>query len=87
MKSKIRVVQAEYDEFLLRLPPKHMINNSIEELCGPNRDENATYDVPMFYTLKLRSADGSPPAVTNDRLNNGDFFLSRVADYTISVCR
>ena len=85
--TQMRTVQPEEKEFILRLPPRHMINNTIEELNGPASDPKSTYAVPEFYFLKMRSADGSPAAVSNDYINNGDFFYSRVADYTISVCR
>lgn len=85
--TTMRTVQAGREEFVLRLPPKHMINNTVEELCGPNANREATYAVPPFYNLKLRSPDGSAPVVSNTNLDNGDFFFSRVADYTISVCR
>ena len=66
---------------------KHMINNTIEELSGPASDPRSTYAVPDFYFLKMRSSDGAPAGVSNDYINNCDFFYSRVADYTISVCR
>lgn len=85
--KEMRTVQPREEEFVLRLPPRHMINNTIEELSGPASDPKSTYAVPDFYFLKMRSADGAPASVSNDYINNGDFFYSRVADYTISVCR
>ncbi len=85
--KEMRTVQPKEEEFILRLPPKHMINNTVEELSGPASDPKSTYAVPDFYFLKMRSGDGAPAAVSNDYINNGDFFFSRVADYTISVCR
>jgi hypothetical protein len=82
--TTMQVVQAGPEEYVLRLPPKAMIANTIQELSGPT---GAPYAVPPFYFLKLRCPDGSAPGVSNDLINDLDFFYSRVADYTISVCR
>jgi len=85
--TMMQTVQAGPEEFILRLPPKAMIANTIEELSQPPAAPGATYAVPPFYFLKLRCPDGSAPQVSNELINDLDFFYSRVADYTISVCR
>jgi|GEM_PF-3222285 len=85
-KKKITVVQPEADEFILRLPPKKMLKNTLDELAGVG--SAAEYDVPGFYKIKLRGqTDGQESKPSNDHLSNLDFFLCRVSDYTVSVCR
>ncbi len=84
--TTLRVVQDEVDEFVLRLPPKHMIEDSVAEFSAADRVEEP-YQVPSFYALKLRAADGSEPVVSNEYLNDNDFFLARISDYVVSYCR
>lgn len=96
--KSIKTVQAESEEFILRLPPKHMIENTVKTLTKQARDfqkavsadPGATkkgYEVPPFYTVKMRG-DGDERSHPSDKeINDLDFFFCRVADYTTSVCR
>lgn len=83
----VRAVQAEPNEFLLRLPPKKMIENTMKVLSS-GEEATGRYDVPNFYRVKLRGqTDGQESEPSNDHMTNLDFFLCRVSDYTVSVCR
>ena len=96
--KEIRTVQAETEEFVLRLPPKAMIENTVKVLTKQandhkkalSKDPGSTkkgYEVPPFYEVKMRG-DGEERAHPSDKeLNDLDFFFCRVADYTTSVCR
>lgn len=68
----LQVIQPSEEVLLLRLPPRRMIEQSLENY---STGDGATgpYPLPGFYD------DG-------DTLSNSDFLLHRVADYTIAVC-
>lgn len=74
----IQVVQPSDEIFFLRLPPRKMISQSLERFAENDAQGNTEpYPAPPFYSdMVCREA----------RLTHTDFFLSRVADYTISVC-
>ncbi|ANK80052.1 hypothetical protein [Minwuia thermotolerans] len=74
----IHVVQPNQEIFYLRLPPKKMITRSLERFA--ERDKKGSgprYQVPPFYADMVCG---------DEALTHTDFFLSRVADYTISIC-
>lgn len=66
----LQVIQASEEVLLLRLPPQRMVEQSLAKY---GEGSAADYPLPGFYDDK-------------DELTMRDFFLSRVADYTIAVC-
>ncbi len=68
----LQVIQPSEEVLLLRLPPRRMIEQSLEHF-GSGDGATGTYPLPGFY------AEGGT-------LSNADFLLNRVADYTIAVC-
>lgn len=74
----IQVVQPSEDVFFLRLPPLKMISQSLERFGEADATgKMERYPAPPFYMDMVCG---------EERLTHTDFFLSRVADYTISVC-
>ncbi len=74
----IQVVQPSDEVFFLRLPPRTLFSQSLERYAKNDEDGNLEpYPAPPFY---------SDMVCNEPRLTHTDFFLSRVADYTISVC-
>lgn len=66
----LQVIQASEEVLLLRLPPRRMVEQSLAKY---GEGSAADYPLPGFYDDK-------------DEMTKHDFFLSRVADYTIAVC-
>ena len=66
----LQVIQACEEVLLLRLPPRRMTE---ESLAKYGDDSAKAYPLPDFYARK-------------DEMSERDFYLSRVADYTIAVC-
>ncbi|NRG19473.1 hypothetical protein HPQ64_17405 [Rhizobiales bacterium] len=74
----IQVVQPSDEIFFLRLPPKTLFSQSLERYAANDANGSTEpYPAPPFY---------SDMVCREERLTHTDFFLSRVADYTISVC-
>lgn len=74
----IQVVQPSEEVFFLRLPPRKIIAQSLDRFA--RRDAGGSterYPVPPFYADMVCG---------EEQLTHSDFFLSRVADYTIAVC-
>ena len=75
--KSIRFVSSDSDEIVVRLPPKHMIEDSEELLAKPG----ATYPIPDFYRRIFQGMDPVIPEA--DRLK---VHAERIGDYTVSIC-
>lgn len=76
----VQVIQANHETFVLRLPPAKMIRNTLIELS--DKDGKGDYPAPAFYvSLGLDLSQINTPA------KKFNFFLSRVGDYTVAVCK
>lgn len=73
----IHVVQPNQEVFYLRLPPKKMLARSLEKFAEQDTKGGTRYSVPAFYADMVCG---------DEALSHTDFFLSRVADYTIAIC-
>ncbi|WP_417519779.1 hypothetical protein [Minwuia sp.] len=73
----IHVVQPNQEVFYLRLPPEKMIKRSLQRFAEQDKEGGTRYQVPPFYADMVCGDEG---------LSHTEFFLSRVADYTISIC-
>lgn len=73
----LHVVQPNNEVFYLRLPPKKMIKRSLERFAEQDRKGGERYQVPPFYADMVCG---------DEALTHTEFFLSRVADYTIAIC-
>jgi len=74
----LQVVQPSEEVFFLRLPPRKMIEQSLEKYARNDAEgTDEPYPLAPFY---------AEMACGEERLSHSDFFLHRVADYTIAVC-
>lgn len=74
----IQVVQPSEEVFFLRLPPRKIIAQSLDRFARHDADGSTErYPLPPFYADMVCG---------EEQLTHSDFFLSRVADYTIAVC-
>lgn len=76
-----RIEQSSWAEFVLRLPPWQVAKEGHSRVCGPGNIPlpGVNYDPPPFYELMVNR---DPPSI-----DNCQFFLCRVADYTMSMCK
>lgn len=76
-----RIEQSTWTEFVMRLPPWQLGAAGRNRVCDPNGGEipGVDYEEPEFYAQKVNR---EPPEI-----NSCDFFFSRVADYTMGMCK
>ncbi|MFI5011938.1 MAG: hypothetical protein ACHQAY_06295 [Hyphomicrobiales bacterium] len=75
--KSIRFVNPEIDEIVVRLPPKHMIEDTESLIDQPGW----TYPIPDFYKRIFNGMDPVVPFA--DRLK---LHAERIGDYTLSLC-
>ena len=76
-----RIERSSWTEFVLRLPPWQLGAAGHARVCTPIGEprSDVEYTPPPFYAHKINRDDPS--------INNCQFFFSRVADYTMSMCK
>jgi hypothetical protein len=75
---RVKFVQSSLDELVVCLPPKEMIEESLERTTDPMGDGH--YPLPQFYADHYRPGFG--PVMTPL-----DILLARVGDHSIAPCR
>jgi hypothetical protein len=75
--KKIKFVACEPDTIVIRVPPKHMIEDSEERLS----ENGATYPIPDMYKKIFGGLD---PVIAKEQLL--DFHASRIGEYTSNLC-
>ena len=75
--TKVKFVACEADTILIRVPPKHLIEDSESRLTEPG----ASYPIPEMYKKVFGGLD---PVIAKDQLLN--FHASRIGEYTSNVC-
>jgi len=75
--TKVKFVPCESDTIVIRIPPKHFIEDSEERLNQPG----ATYPLPDAYKQIFGGLD---PVIAKENIL--DFHACRIGDYTSTLC-
>ncbi len=76
--EKVVFCQASLDTFVMRLPAKEMLDESVAAMLNPEME--GSYPLPQFYEDFYRP--GFSPVLTPF-----DLLMARVGDYTIAQCK
>lgn len=76
-----RIDRSDWSEFVLRLPPWQLSRAGYSRVCDQNGNSKpgVDYEPPEFYEKKINK---EPP-----EMENCEFYLCRVCDYSISMCK
>lgn len=75
--TKVQFVACAPDTIVIRVPPKHAIEDSEERLTAPG----ATYPLPEAYKQAFGGLD---PVIAKEKIL--DFHAARIGDYTSTYC-
>jgi hypothetical protein len=75
--KKVKFVACEPDTIVIRVPPKHAIEDSEQRLTAPG----ASYPLPDAYKQAFGGLD---PVIAKEKML--DFHASRIGDYTSTFC-
>ncbi len=75
---RIVFIQPDNETYIVRLPPKDLVEQSEEE----NKADGSDYGFHKFYLRQLVPGSG-----LGDKLDNIDVLYSRIADYTFAHCK